>query len=513
MTKRKAIILGLDGATFDLLIPFAQRGIMPNIRKLFEKGGWANLWSTIPPYTGPAWVSFATGVNPGKHGIVEFVEYSSNYEVNKYIQSYSSRVQTFWEILSHEDIRVGIVHVPLTYPPYEINGFMISGMYTPSPDTNFTYPIELKNELKNNIRDYCPPYAHSLVYRNDDKEFIEGNFRFLKIINEELLYLINNKNWELLVVVLHFPDILQHHYWVLLDPYLENIINNKNIEKSAILDIYKGIDRLIGSFIKLLRKRDFLIIVSDHGFSRFKYAFNLRAFLVKQGFLISKNIKEKNILGHWISGFLRKVGLMYSKDNIKSTNWDKTIAYTRTPVSHGIWINLKGRETQGVVSQSQYMDYINDIWSKLKRLKGPGLPFKEIYIKSEIYHGPNSYQLPDIVVDIDDRPFSISTNPSYRMIASINDWEGKHHSKGVFIIYSPSLEPRGKLPDLKIYDVAPTIIWLFGKPIPEWMDGKVIFDKNPRKYSLNMFTDRKYVSQMEHTTETIEKRLRSLGYL
>ncbi len=74
MKKPRVFIIGLDSATWDLINPWIQQGLLPNLAKLVEGGASGRLQSAIPPLTPPAWTSFMTGKNPGKHGIFHFLE-------------------------------------------------------------------------------------------------------------------------------------------------------------------------------------------------------------------------------------------------------------------------------------------------------------------------------------------------------------------------------------------------------------------------------------------------------
>ena len=143
--NRKVVVIGLDGATFDLIKPWVDDEKLPNIGNLMKKGVWGNLKSVIPTLSAPAWVSFMTGKNPGKHGIFDFVVYSdssylSEEEQPSIVSSHSFKDKTIWDILSPYGKRVGVMNVPITYPPREVNGFLISDFMTPPSAEVFTYP-------------------------------------------------------------------------------------------------------------------------------------------------------------------------------------------------------------------------------------------------------------------------------------------------------------------------------------------------------------------------------------
>src|SRR5262245_39683574 len=153
---RRVLLIGLDGATFDVLDPLMAEGRMPHLAALIAGGTRGILQSTKPPITPAAWTTFMTGKGPGRHGVIDFLRYdhtTGKLSFNNYIEIHG---RTIWELLSDRGYRVGSINLPMTYPPREVNGFMISGFATPSIDLDFTYPRDLKSEI---LRRY-PDYTH-----------------------------------------------------------------------------------------------------------------------------------------------------------------------------------------------------------------------------------------------------------------------------------------------------------------------------------------------------------------
>jgi predicted AlkP superfamily phosphohydrolase/phosphomutase len=139
-TQRKVIVIGLDGATLDLILPWVQKGLLPNFQRIIKKGIWGHLTSTIPPFTAPAWTSFMTGKNPGKHGIYDFMVREPGTYTSSSVNASFCDADSLWRIIGSEGKKVGVINVPMTYPPEEVNGFLISGMLTPSNTDTFSHP-------------------------------------------------------------------------------------------------------------------------------------------------------------------------------------------------------------------------------------------------------------------------------------------------------------------------------------------------------------------------------------
>ena len=158
----KIMVIALDGATFDIIQPMIDRGELPNLSKLMSEGTYDKLLSTIPPETGPAFVTFMTGTNPGRHGITRFVRKSVNQENAEVLNSSHIASKTIWELLSEHGKKLIVLNIPFTFPPIPINGAMVSfknGMQT--------YPPDLKERLidqanKNNIKIQSMKEYHDL---------------------------------------------------------------------------------------------------------------------------------------------------------------------------------------------------------------------------------------------------------------------------------------------------------------------------------------------------------------
>ncbi len=165
--KGRVLVIGLDGATLDLICPWVKEGRLPNLARLMKGGIYGKLESTIPAQTPVAWTSFMTGMNAGKHGIPDYVTHEPNSYKIEYINATYRRAKPIWSIVGDRGGRVGVVNVPMTYPPEAVNGFMISGMDTPGTDATFTYPPDLYGEITEKFGDYMidtPIYPHERIH-------------------------------------------------------------------------------------------------------------------------------------------------------------------------------------------------------------------------------------------------------------------------------------------------------------------------------------------------------------
>ena len=143
---RKLLVIGLDGAPYPLIKAWAADGTLPNLARLIANGSFGVLRSTIPVHSPTAWASFITGLNPGKHGVFDFVRRDTDSYQLRYQRADQIAGASVWHLLGQHGRQVGVMNVPMTYPPEQVNGFLITGLGTPSYVT-YTYPPELTETL------------------------------------------------------------------------------------------------------------------------------------------------------------------------------------------------------------------------------------------------------------------------------------------------------------------------------------------------------------------------------
>ena len=205
--KHRVLVIGLDGATLDLIEPWAEAGQLPNFARLLEQGRAARLASTIPPVSPAAWSSFMTGKNPGKHGVFDFtVRDLESYGVKVALRP---REPTLWGMLSAQGKRVCVVNVPQTYPPEEVNGIMVTGLGTPS-QRDFTFPPGLTSRLR---QEGYPLDLSVDLARDGAERFFEGVCRASEQVTETTIRLMGSRPWDLAMVVLRLTDEIPHFFW------------------------------------------------------------------------------------------------------------------------------------------------------------------------------------------------------------------------------------------------------------------------------------------------------------
>src|SRR5712692_5865304 len=143
----KVVIIGLDGATFRTLQPWMDAGYLPTLKEMVETGVSGKLTSVVPPVTAPAWCSFMTGKNPGKHGVYYFTTREKGTGRDIPISAHARSGKTVWDLLSDSGKTVLVLNVPATYPPHPVRGVMIADFLTPKGKRDFVYPPALLDEI------------------------------------------------------------------------------------------------------------------------------------------------------------------------------------------------------------------------------------------------------------------------------------------------------------------------------------------------------------------------------
>jgi predicted AlkP superfamily phosphohydrolase/phosphomutase len=549
-TKRpRVVVLGLDGATFTILRPWMEAGHLPNLARLAHEGVHGQLESVVPPYSAPAWVSLATGQGPGKHGVVDFWRYDPSTDERHPVDASDVGTAAIWDILGEHGRLVGVVNVPLTYPPRPVNGVMVSGMMTPGENSPYSHPPELKTWLKEVAGDYAAdPYTS--VDRTS--AFLKRVLYWVERREAAHLRLLASRPFDFFINVVQALDPIQHHFWRVLD---ESHPRHDDHEASRLRPLlllcYQAVDEVVGHRLGMLDGRTTLFIVSDHGFGPVHRRFNVNRFLLEHGFLalegdtmphplrsrVVEGIKAAgrtldvlNLRGRLLDNRQREaLRRRLDKSAVPAIDWSRTRAYYTGLTGQGLYVNLAGREATGIVLPGRPYEEVRDsLIAALVDLRDPdtGEPVvSAAYRREEIYTGPRVTRLPDVVFSLRDRPYL----PSERMAAQAiieplppESSGGRHHPAGVFLVTGPGIRQSAVLDGARLIDVAPTILYTFGLPVPEDMDGRVLTEvftpahlaANPVRQgppSMAPPAVERYTDQQ--TDAVIAERLRALGYL
>ena len=489
----KLIVIGLDGVTWDVILPLIRKEKLPTFKRLMKEGVYGELESTIPPVTGPSWVSFATGRNPGKTGVFDFLNREDNGYKLRPVNSTCLRKISIWDYLSENGYRVGIVAFPVLFPPYQINGFMVSGMMAPENDV-ITFPPELRREIDEVAGGYELVVRYSNPRYDDEDLFLRDLNRVTDKQFKVVLHLLKTKDWDLFIYICSATDWIQHLMWKHIDEKHPLYEEKKSLTyKGKFINFFQKID---GFLSKLMSFDANLIIVSDHGFGPQDQCFNLAKWLEEKKYLVRRKItakfrrkikkkllrvlrlanriiKIKKVLPRKVAD---DVVISLSTSIVDLIDFRKSDAFClgHTIPFGAIYINKKKNsnnyESLKLKITENLKNLSNDIGHQLK---------VDIYDPRKIYRGEKIDLAPDIIFSINNWRCVVLEEdferPLFEEKPYSNRHTGSHRLNGIFLAYGPDIKDSGdKLKGLKIYDITPTILYFFGLPIPRDMDGRVL---------------------------------------
>lgn len=538
----RLLIIGFDGATFDLIRPWVEEGYLPNLGRMMDSGVHGDLMSTLPPVTSPAWPTFMTGCNPGKHGVFDFIQpHGENFTL---VNATQIRQPTIWQRLSSAGYRTGVMNVPVTYPPTAINGFMISGLLSPK-----TGQISQPEDIIHRYKVEHGPYrvAPEIQYKpGNEAEFIDDLYDLIRTRGEWALKLLDEEGPDVLMVHFIAMDVMKHALWRFMDH------NHPRHESSpyehAIRDGYRLVDEYTGRLMAKLPPEASTLVMSDHGFGPLHNMVNLNVFFMEKGLMKLKRDPWTQLKAlafrwgitpsaayQWISRFgLQNLVTRVSKKtrnsvigrflSFDSVDWSRTTAYSMGHVGQ-VYLNVAGREEHGIIDPADYEKKRDEVIAALQDLVGEdGRPILSAVITSETtYHGPYAHKGPDLHLILDD--YNMIACPLFAtegkvLTNQIRGDSGCHRSEGIFLAQGPGIKEGLQLDANNILDLAPTIMHLLQEPVPRAMDGRVLTEifKEPREIEFedaqaetaDLVSERDFADE---EAEQVEDRLRGLGYL
>lgn len=453
---KKVLVVGLDCATSEIV--FDRREELPVLKGLIENGVHGKLRSSDPPITIPAWMVMCTGKDPGKLGLYGF-RHRKNYSYKDIwiANSQSIREKTVWDILGEAGGQSCLVSVPPSYPPKPVAGNLISCFITPGNEKDYTYPTELRVELEKKFG----PYMFDVEFRTDEKdELIEQVYKMTEKRFEVMNYLITQKPWDFFMFVEIGVDRMHHAFWKYMDPE-HHLYVKGNPYENAIINYYKKLDSLIGDLLSNVDQNTTILVVSDHGAKRMKGAFCINEWLIEQGDLVVNQMPASQIS-------LEKVAVDWSRTKI----WGWGGYYAR------IFLNVEGREAQGVIKIEDYKKERDALIERILAIKGPnGETWNTRIIKPQKYFQELKGDYPDLMIYFDDLYWrsagTLGHGTKYLLENDTGPDDAVHAQEGIFILYDPQKKAAvGK--DASILDIAPTILHEFGLAVPADMKGHII---------------------------------------
>lgn len=521
---QRVILLGLDGAPWNLLNHWILSNKLPTFKKIINLGSKGILKSTIPCTTSPAVLSLFTGMNPGNLGFFSFIKPDGSP-----ISIGDSKYDKLWNLLEMQNCSSCVVNVPLSYPPERIRGVMLSG-WIPSMKSNYVYPKDLREDTKKFFNDRIEKEKFKLRDKKRNKKDRKKLLNLLYTITENRYSIFKELNqkqiFDLSILWIEQTDFLQHCCWEY---------------KKTLLQYYIKIDDILSDILSIFPDRN-LFIVSDHGFEhRPKRFFFVNTWLRQQGYLdqggglINYFINfgqffSYNYLPNWL---IRKIlarlqSMKYNTDlnqNVFMENFDffsgldleKSKVYLKTLFG----INIKKSNNYDMIREK--------IITKMRNLKDERgeKVVRNVWKKEEVFKGKYLKEIPDIIFLTSEKyaPFPSLTKNLFGKIKRTRYWwqSGEHYRArdGILIAFGPAIRKNINIIHASIEDIVPTILHLMGFSIPRYIDGNVLINvcKTDRKPNINQISEvhenllgETYELEMKEKEKIIE-RLKKLGYI
>ena len=495
---RKLVVLGLDGFNPELVKAWSDD--LPSLMEFQDEGIWGKMESTVPPNSLPAWTCAQMGRNPGYLGIWgstfrDNFSYTERKQVDVNIYGRPEEVNyrrderdPLFRLLLKRGQKVAIINVPNSWPPPRVTGgYCISGSSIPTFDQGYTWPDSLRNEVEDLVGEYIVDASKpGTDYREmglDEaseriREMDEQRFTLLKRF-------ITNKQCDYIFAVITGTSKMAHLFYRYFDK------SHKQYEETSsysevLKDYYKFIDKEVGKVRDTLDSETVLMIHSAHSIQRLDGRINLNEWLIDQGYMVLQEYPSKPL----------------PLKNVK-VDWSKTKAWSTGQMGQ-IYLNVKGRDTEGIVEEDKYDSMLDELSAKLEEIKDPsGNSMKvEVLKRAQLHTGPKSQYGPDLFVFFDEGRWNTDEMVGAKEIHSSEYRSGYDDTvnglKGYFCVVGPNVREEGEKRGISVIDVAPTVLSIMGVEIPDYMEGKPFVALD--------------ISEEELEAFAVQERLSRLGY-
>jgi predicted AlkP superfamily phosphohydrolase/phosphomutase len=503
---KKVMIIGLDGVPLDIIQHWAQGDSLPNLRRLMDGGATGHLESTVPPTSGPSWSSFVTGMNPGKTGIFDFLYRKEGTYHFPPVNAAQRGGTTVWRYLSEAGYRVGVLNLPMSYPVEQVNGFMVSGWMTPYRATDFIHPPDLASELEREIGEYRI-YPTETFSENRRESFLKATYDLLEMRTRTALYLAETRPWDVFTAIFFDTDRVLHQLWHYLDPAHPWRTDDEDRER-IVRDYFQKVDASIGRLLEYTDEETLVIILSDHGMGQANNFIVLNNWLLETGLLRLKRdpwTRFKEFMFHrgftlrnvhqiadrlhlaqqaeYVAGYfvdhLLKIGFLSFLD----VDWSQSKAYSFGRHLGSIYVNVEGREPNGIVKPGDEYEAVRDEIERLAyEFRDPRTGRQligQVMRREEVYSGPFLERAPDLILrpqEPSDIFFGLADFGHRETVSTVYRYSGMHRDHGMLIMNGPGVRRDATVTGAVIHDIAPTVLHTMGLPVPTDMDGQVLIN-------------------------------------
>jgi predicted AlkP superfamily phosphohydrolase/phosphomutase len=428
---------------------------LPFLSTLMARGAYARLRSTMPPITVPAWTCMVSGRDPGELGLYGFRKREPGSYGLSLAQSQDVLHERVWDVLARHDKRSSVLFVPPSYPPFPVHGELVSCFLTPAADTVHTYPAPLQGELA--VR--FGPYIPDVEVRAAAREGLEAELTAMTRQHFAMArHLWSSREPDFMMLVEIGPDRLHHAFFAAMDPS-----HPEHAAAQAFAGVgeryYRMLDAELAALVALADDDTAILVASDHGARPLRSAFHINQWLMQRGLL-----------------HLREVPREPTPLRPELVDWSRTVAWAEGGYYARVFLNVRGREPQGIVEPEAFAATRATLQAALREL--PGVPGAEgwrnvVEVPEELYREVRGLA-PDLLVVFDDLNVRALATVGASSLHSAGDDRGadgcNHDWHGIFVLAGAGVEARGELEECAIHDVGATVLSLFGIERPSgWL--------------------------------------------
>jgi predicted AlkP superfamily phosphohydrolase/phosphomutase len=518
--RRRALVLGLDGASFGVLDPLLAAGRLPNLASWRRAGVAKPLASTVPPMSFPAWSSFLTGLGPGGHGLFDFTQKLPGAYRLRFANATHRRGATLLGRASRAGRRVLALGIPATFPPEPLDGLLVSG---------FDAPVSSGTDARSASDPalYAAVAARAGAWKRPDLDEGAHDPGFHERAVATLCARVESKTRfalealaqleraggrpDLGVVVFAESDTVAHHYWRDHDPLSPRHDPSASAaRRGAVAAVYERLDAACGALRQAFGEDALCVVLSDHGSGGASHrVVHLNRRLAECGLLrrspgggrLEAAARAARALalralppGVAEAVFRRARGAaarLESAARFAGFDWKHSQAFSEEANTQpGVWINLRGREAQGCVAPADYERVRDAVIEALCDWKLPGgAPVvARARRREQVYAGPCVERAPDVVVELaQDAGYGLClvptpwSEPGADPIRTLSGealaggrgrgTNGTHRPDGIWIATGPGAERLDLAAAPALEDVAPTLLRHLGVAWDGDLDG------------------------------------------
>jgi len=395
---------------------------------------------------------------PGDLGVYGFRNRSDHTYEGGFIANGAAITEPrLWDLVTRAGGSSIVLGVPGTYPPRPLNGVMVGCFLTPSLESPYTFPPALKREIADTVGEYL---FDTKDFRTEDKDYLLRQVYEMTDRRFALArHLLEAKPWTLFAMVEMGPDRMHHGFWKHMDPEHRKH-EPGNAYETAILDYHRHLDGLIAGLLEHADDETVVFVLSDHGAKRLDGGIRINEWLRREGLLAT---------------LTEPVGVSSLRD--VGVDWSRTTAWGEGGYYARVFLNVKGREPDGVVEPEEYESVRDALAQRIAAIPDDaGNPIPTVVYKpEELYEDPRGVP-PDLIVVFGDLLWrSVGTIGGDEGIQTLENDTGpddaNHAQDGLYVVAGPGIEARGRA-DAHLLDVAPTVLELLGIGEPPGMRGR-----------------------------------------